>query len=345
MSDNNLTIYDIARLADVSPATVSRVINNTAPVKESTRANVQAVIDKYGFKPNLMAQGLITKETKMLGCILPDITNPFYNQLFLAAETQALKNGYTMLLANSMNDFSIESKNLQILVDKQVDGILFLGGRMNESSLEQKYVDEIISVNNKIPVVVINGLIEGVDCIRLSSDERQGIRDSVEYLHSLGHRKIEMIGGVAGNTETDLKLDEFAKAMKEKGSPLSGHELIPGYWSVEEGVECLNKLVARGDLPSALIAVNDLLALGILQAARDKGVRIPEDMSLIGFDDIYWSRVFTPRLTTVNQNYKELAEKAVKNAISAINGKRIKKDTVVRTKLVIRETCSSLLSD
>ena len=148
-----------------------------------------------------------------------------------------------------------------------------------------------------------------------------------------------MVGGVRGNTETDSKMSEFRAIMGELGSPLSAEDPVPGYWSIEEGMHCFEELRKRGPLPTALIAINDLLAIGIGIAARRHGVRVPEDLSLAGFDDIYWSRLFEPNLTTVSQNYKELAGSAVKTLLAAASKKRTRKNVVVPARLVTRDSC------
>ncbi|MGC9520862.1 MAG: LacI family DNA-binding transcriptional regulator [Anaerolineae bacterium] len=334
-----LTIYDIAELAGVSPATVSRVLNNSGPVRQSTRDAVEDVIREHDYRPNVLAQSLSTKQSRTIGFILPDITNPFFATVFLEAEKRALELGYTVMLGNSLNDTEIESRNLRSLLEKQVDGIIFMGGRVNEDPPKPEHVAEMAEVLEAVPLVMVNGKMPAVDCWHVYSDEAQGIREAVAYLCELGHEHIEMIGGVPGNLTTDIKIDAFRRALEDHGLPTAYARTIPGRWSVEDGMVCLQQLLERGDLPTALIAINDLIAIGVMLKARERGLEIPGDLSLIGIDDIYWARIFRPHLTTISQNYGELGPTAVDVVMALGHDQPLEKEITVPTQLVIRDSC------
>lgn len=340
MNKKQITIYDIARMAQVSVATVSRVLNNTGQVSPQTRALVQAIIEQTGFRPNAIAQSLSTKASKTIGFILPDITNPFFAAVFLEAEKRALELGYTVMLGNSLNNERVESQNLQSFLEKQVDGIIFMGGRVNENPPRPELIAEMEEVVAQTPLVMVNGKMPGIDCYHVHSDEADGIHKAVAYLVSLGHRHIEMIGGVPGNLTTDVKLEAFRAALQAHGLPLEYARTIPGRWSVEDGMACLETLLQRDTLPTALIATNDLLAIGVLLGAQAHGLNIPRDFSLIGIDDIYWASICRPALTTISQNYPALGASAVDVIAAVNNGATPEKTIVVPTSLVVRESCA-----
>ena len=340
MNKKTITIYDIARMAQVSVATVSRVVNHTGQVSPHTRATVQAIIAQTGFRPNAVAQSLSTKASKTIGFILPDITNPFFAAVFLEAEKRALELGYTVMLGNSLNNEQVESQNLQSFLEKQVDGIIFMGGRVNENPPRPEHITEMEEVLAQTPLVMVNGKMPGIDCYHVQSDEAQGIHKAVAYLVSLGHQHIEMIGGVPGNLTTDLKIAAFRRALLAHGLPAEHARTIPGRWSVEDGMACLETLLQRESLPTALIAINDLIAIGVLLKAQARGLRIPETLSLVGIDDIYWAGICQPALTTINQNYPLLGPTAV-DVIAALNTNAAPaKDIIVPTFLVVRDSCA-----
>ena len=340
--NKKMTIYDIAELAGVSPATVSRVLNNSGPVRRATRAAVERVIRECNYHPSVLAQSLSTKQSMTIGFILPDITNPFFANVFLEAEKRALELGYTLMLGNSLNDIEIESRNLRCLLDKRVDGIIFMGGRVNEDPPRPKHVAEMAEVLETIPLVMVNGKMPDVDCWHVYSDETQGIREAVDYLYQLGHRHIEMIGGVPGNLTTDIKIDAVREALAEHGLPTEYATTIPGRWSVEDGTVCMEQLLERKDLPTALIAINDLIAIGVLLKARERGFDIPGKLSLVGIDDIYWAHVFRPHLTTISQNYAQLGPTVVDVVVSLGKGDPVDMEIIVPTQLVIRDSCRAI---
>ena len=336
----DITIYDIARIAGVSAATVSRVLNNTIYVKDTTRKKVQSIIDEYNFQPNPIAKGLITKETKLIGCLLPDITNPFYNQFFLEAEKAALHYGYTMLLANSDNSADIEYGNLKGIVDKQIDGLIFAGEIIDAGKSEKPSgISNIISKD--IPIVNVNGQLDGPNCYQVHTDEAKGIRSSVEYLYRLGHTDMMLVGGMEGHYSTDIKVQEFRNTLHTLGLPEPQNLIMQSHWSLEDGRKCFVRLMQEDKLPSAIIAMNDLIAIGILQEAVKHGLRIPNDISIIGYDNIYWSKIFIPALTTVDQNYTKLAETTINILLDAMDGKKSEKITTIPTSLVVRDSCAA----
>jgi len=334
-----LTVYDIAKEAGVSPSTVSRVLTGNANVSREKAEKVRAIIDKNNFKPNAIARSLIKKESRMIGVILPDITNPFFASVFLEAESYAMSLGYSTLLCNSMGKPDIESMYLRILVEKKVDGIIMAGGRVNDTTTVKEYADEVKEIMEQVPFVIVNGRMTGVHSYRVYTDEAHGVDQLVDYLYRLGHRRIGFIGGIKGITSFDDKLKTFLTRANEYGILCENSWIVPGGFSIESGMESMNRLLSNRNLPTAVMAVNDFNAIGALKAAIKRGYNVPNDISITGFDNIYLTDVMTPSITTVSQNMAEIGRTAVDMVVNLANGKKIKKDYCIMTNLVIKDSC------
>ncbi len=333
-----VTIYDIAKEAKVSVATVSRVLNDTAPVKVSTRAKIEELIEKYNFQPNAMARSLLKKETGIIGLIVPDLTNPFFPEVFAGAEHEAQQSGYTFLLSNSIGDYAKESEYLSIMREKRVDGIMFMGGRINLKQCEEPLVQELVQHASVIPTVLVNGGLRNTDLIRVSTDEAAGTALAVKHLIELGHTKIGFIGGESHMTTTSIKLRAFRKTLKEAGLAIREEWLLPDSFSIDSGKRQMLKLLAMSDRPTAIFCVNDYTAIGAIKAAAEMGIRIPEDISIVGFDDIPLAHHFIPELTTVSQQANELGRTAVNVLKAMMNKEKVKKLTSLEPQLIVRQS-------
>lgn len=310
--DKSVTIYDIAALANVSVATVSRVINDTAPVKTETREKVERIIKETGFHPNIVAQSLSWKSTRSIAFILPDITNAYFSELFVEAEKVATELGRVLLLGNTMNDFSAEDKIINTFLDRQVDGIIIAGGRTHENLLSKENVDDLNKIAKRVPLIVINTIKPELDAWHIVVDEAVGAHELTEHLIKFGHRHFAFAGGAHNNYASEIKINAIKKSMHLHNIPESNLVFLDSGWTIDAGIETFNKLFASGKLPSAIMAVNDLQAIGMIKAAESHGLNIPNDISITGFDDIFWAAHSKPTLTTVNQNYKELGTQAIK---------------------------------
>lgn len=338
-----VTIYDIAEEAKVSPSTVSRVLTGSARVHPETMKKVEKIIKKYNFRPNSLARSLLHKQSKMIGFVLPDINHPFFSTLVLKSEAHALKLGYTSFLCNSMDDADIESAYLQNLIDKQVDGIIFLGGRIN--SIEQtpqynEYVEEMKQVMDRVPLVLINGQMSGLDAHTIHTDEESGIDKLVELLVNHGHSKIGFLGGLETVTSTIVKRRAFSRALEKHGLSVNHEWIITGDFSIESGEVVAARLLDQKEKPTAVVCVNDFVAIGVIKMFSKFGLKVPEDISVTGFDDIYLAEHFPPGITTISQNYDLLGEVAVNILVDLIDGKKVEAETVIPTSLVIRSSCN-----
>jgi LacI family transcriptional regulator len=342
-----VTVYDIAREANVSVATVSRVLNNTAPVKASTRERIMALINKYQFSPNALARSLIKKETGMIGIILPDITNPFFPEVLAGLEQEARNNGYTFFLCDtSSSNYDIqaqyqrETQYLNILIEKQVDGIIMIGGRVNLAKCDKELIREVAEVNKRLPVVLINGNLPGAPLHRVAVDESAGAEMATQHLIDLGHREIAFIGGYKQMSNTLYRVQGFAKTMARNGLAVDKKRVLHGGFSVEAGKRLMQELLSGSDggKITAVFCANDLIAIGAIKTAVKAGLRIPEDLSIIGFDDIPFAANSIPELTTISLKSNELGRTAADVLHKLITDKKVSRLTSLQPELAVRES-------
>ncbi|MBW5445791.1 substrate-binding domain-containing protein [Cohnella sp. CFH 77786] len=334
----NITVYDIAREANVSVSTVSRVLNDTAPVKASTREKVNKIIKKYQFQPNALARSLISKATGTIGIIVPDITNPFFPEVFKGAETEARAKGYTFFLCDTEGDYERESEYLSILKEKRVDGIVFLGGRINLARCSPKLAEEVTELSKQIPVVLVNGNLPKSSMYRVMTDEAAGAELATRHLIEMGHRDIAFLGGYDAMSTTSQKVKAYKRIMKEAGLPVRPEWIIHDGLSIESGKAMMGQLIGMKERPSAVLCVNDFTAVGAVKEAIERGLRIPEDISVVGYDDTHLSTAIIPELTTVTQHTYELGKQAVQILHQLINREETRKLTLFQPELVVRQS-------
>lgn len=339
LKKDGVTIYHIAKEANVSPATVSRVLTGSANVREPAKSRVLKLIDKYNFKPNVMAQSLYLKQSKMLGIILPDIDHPFYSMLAKELERQALERGYTCLLCNSMQNFAIEQSYLDNLISRQVDGIVFLGGRINQTNPTDELRDGMINALKHVPIVLVNGKMDGADAHIIRTDEANGMRRLLDLLGHHGHRKIGLIGGEIGVSSTDEKIEVFKQVMKQKGWTYKDEWIVNSGYSIQGGEQDALSLLHLDEKPTAVMCINDFVAIGAIKMFQKFGLKIPNDMSVTGFDDTYLAEHFPPGVTSVNHNYQLLAKKTIETLIGLIAQEEQERETVIPTFVTVRNSC------
>ncbi|MCB2354658.1 LacI family DNA-binding transcriptional regulator [Clostridium estertheticum] len=335
------TIYDIAKEANVSPATVSRVLTGSAKVKEDKKERVLEIIKLHNFQPNAVARSLFKKRSMMIGVILPDITNPFFSTVFLEAEKAALEFGYSMILCNSMDSSKVEALHIKSLSEKQVDGVIFMGHRVNAVKTNINYVLDLQRLASKIPFVIINGKMTGVDSYKIITDEEDGIIKIVDYLVALGHKDIAILGGITNSTSTSIKHMAYAKALKKYGIKVDKTFIVNEGFSIESGITAMEILLKGKKVPTAVIGINDLVAIGAIRAIKSAGIEVPKDISVTGFDGTYISELVSPQLTTVYQSYEDIGREAVNTIIDVIKNKETPKNKIIKTKLIIRKSCST----
>jgi len=334
----SVTIYDIAREANVSVATVSRVLNNSAPVKESTRRKIMEIIERNQFQPNALARSLLKKETGTIAIILPDITNPFFPEVFWGAENMGRELGYTFFMCDSAGDYKRESEYLGILRERRVDGIIFLGGRINVANCPPHLVQEVVDLSRHLPIVLVNGQLASSGLHRIYTDEAKGAELVVRHLIELGHRDIAFLGGLEYMNTTRVKVKAVRKVLKEHGLDLPPERVKYGEFSIQAGRALMDQLLASPKRPTAVMCVNDFTAVGAVKSASEHGLRIPDDISIAGFDGTPLSEAVIPELTTVSQHAYELGKLAVESLHKLISGEKVKKQAVLEPRLIVRQS-------
>lgn len=341
MSEKAITVYDIAREAGVSPATVSRVLTNSARVSEEKKQKIEGIIQKYDFEPNGLARSLSKQESKTIGMIVPDIRNPYFSNIFIECEMLASQYGYNMILCNTMNDLSSETVHLKNLCEKRVDAIIQVGGNADETVPDEEYVKLINKTAKKTPVVV-GGEFPGAECYKVYTEKEHGMTEVVNYLVQNGHKKIALLGGWGRVIPTVRKREALKNYLKKHDLELIEEFILDCNYDIEGGFEAMHRLLKREVLPSAIIAVNDQIATGCLKACHTKGVRVPVDISMVAYDDTYFSEISVPQLTSVNYNLKVYSKKIMTTIIDIINGNGTEKVKLVETFLTVRDSCQRI---
>lgn len=326
----SVTLKDIAAACGISVATVSKVLNGKdEDVADSTRKLVKKTSADMGYVVNALARSMKTKNTKTLGIMVPDIKNAFYTDICRGAEDVAMKMGYSLFLCNTDDKIEKEIHYLGKLMEKQVDGIIIIASMERDTRME-----EIQKM--KVPFAVLNDNTHYPGCsIRVVVDNEQGMREAVNHLASLGHRRIYFLTGKTVLPFREKRIQGYKDGLKDWNIPFDEDLLQSTEYSME-AAKC--HLIIHG-LPDGVTAVctgNDLMAQGVLQWARENGLRVPEDLSVVGFDDSIFARVSSPKLTTINQQSYRAGELLVSALLHKIEGGEYLKVLHLGSSLVIR---------
>lgn len=289
-----VTIKDVAKAAGVSPSTVSRALNNSPLISEKTRTHVRQVAEMLGYERNELARGLVTGASKALGLIVPDIANPFFAEIAKGVSDVAHAHGYGVLLCTTEGDLTREARYLRFLRGKRVDGLI-----LTAVTADDPNVSELL--NSPIPFILVSRLVRGLDVPFVIGDDRLGARLVIEHLVKLGHRAIAFIGGPADVQSSQDRMSEFLKVLKEYGLSVRRGWAVFADFTQAAGREAAQRLLQSRPRPTAIFAANDVIALGVMEAAESLGVSIPEDLSLVGYDDISYAALPRIQLTTVAQ--------------------------------------------
>jgi DNA-binding LacI/PurR family transcriptional regulator len=341
IANENITIYDIAREAEVSPATVSRVLTNNARVSEKKRMAVETLIQKYNFQPNAQARSLSDTRTKSLGIMVADIRNQYYATLAVECEKAANKRGYTILLCNILSNKELENANLEKLYAQRVDAIIQIGCSTDDLVSDSDYATRVNRVSQTIPFIT-TGNLDGTDCYCLNINEAEGMRLVFEYLIELGHREIALIGGEKWDRATHKRWEQYIYLLGVNQLPFHADYVKESGFTEAGGYDCLQRLLQGNSRPTAIIARNDYCAVGALRAAHEHGLSIPGDLSLISFDNTFLAEIVSPRLTSVDYNYAKFGEALVELAINAAGNHTIPKHSLITPQLILRDSCAHL---
>jgi DNA-binding LacI/PurR family transcriptional regulator len=330
-----LDIRTIARAANVSIATVSRAMNHVATVNPKMAKRVWEVIDELDYFPNTQARALVSGRSRLLGIIVSEITNPFFPELIQGFEDIAVENGYEILVSSTNYDPKRMSHCIRRMLERKVDGVAVMTFGIEEPLLDQL-------AKRKMPLVFIDVGPQRPGISVLKVDYHRGIRQGVQHLAALGHRSIAFVSGPMRLHSAQSRVAAFSLSLQECGISPEPHWLIEGDHTMEGGIAAMETILAGKVRPTAVMCSNDMTAIGVLHKLYRAGLRVPDDFSVIGFDDIHIAEVTIPPLTTIQMSRFELARAAVTALRAEVEGfadsSAHKREINIQTNLVVRES-------
>lgn len=327
-----LSIKKIAEIAGVSPVTVSRVINNKEYVRKETKDKILKIIKKYDFFPNYSAISLRTKKTKNVGFIVGDIENPFYSRVARGVIDTCEKHGYNVIICNSNYDIGLGEKYINMLLQKGIDGLLIATINLNEKAL--KKLDLF-----KIPIVMVGCKMNSSDISYVVVDHYLGCKETMEYLINLGHRKILFLKTV-DVYDVDLRINAFKDTIKNYGLDGKKCGITKSLINFNKAYSEIKNMLKKDWDYTAIISGNDYTAMGAMKAIIENGMNIPDDISLIGYDNLEFTSILKVPLTTVMQPKYKLGQKSAEILFDFISGKNTKPQCITITpNLIIRDSC------
>ena len=327
-----ITIKDIAKICKVSTTTVSRVINNkTENVSEETRERIIKVMKELNYQPNFLARSMVTRKTDTIAIIIPDICNPFFADLARGVEDTCIANGYHLFLCNTDMDSKKEEEYIRLLRERFVDGMV-VSTQNNEEN--NKIFAKM--VKDQYPFVFVERYSDKLSEVPgVFANNVQGAYEITKYLISFGHKEIAFLSGPLVTSNARFRLEGYKKAMTESDLPINNDLIRNGDYKTTSGYEQTKYLLEKGLKFSALFASNDLMAFGAYQAVKEFGLKIPQDVSIVGFDNINMPGVLEPRITSMEIPSYKMGVKATEILLDIINGQKPEKDKVYyRLKLI-----------
>jgi LacI family transcriptional regulator len=336
--DRKITIKDIARKANVSHTTVSRALNDKSRIKTETKEKILLIAKELNYRPDFIARSLVMRRTRTLGLVITTIANPFYTELSQGIESTAIGLGYNIILCSTNYDLSAEKKYIDMLQSKGVDGIIFTSAHMGDPNIiglaEEGFPTILVNRRTHHPAVKNKVDYVGVDNIR-------GGFLAVEHLIKLGHERIGVIGGSSESSVGLERLDGGKKALAAYGLEVMGDYFLEGDFLRGSGYQGGKRFLAMDKPPTAIFATNDYMALGTHQAILEGGIRIPEEIALIGFNDIEFTSMKGIELTTIGQKKYEMGALAVRKLVERVEGRAggPAEEMILEPELIIRKTC------
>jgi DNA-binding LacI/PurR family transcriptional regulator len=332
-----MDIRTIARAASVSIATVSRTINHVPTVNPEIARRVWQVIDQLDYFPNTQARALVSGRSKLFGLIVSEITNPFFPELIQGFEDIAVANGYEILVSSTNHDPKRMSHCIRRMLERKVDGVAVM-----TFGIEQPLLDQL--ANRKVPLVFIDIGPNRPGISLLKVDYHHGILQGVQHLIALGHRSIAFISGPVMLHSAQSRRSAFSTSLEECGIAPNPAWIVEGDHTMEGGIACMERLLSAKKRPTAVMCSNDMTAIGVLHKLYRAGLRVPDDLSVIGFDDIHIAEVTTPPLTTVQMSRFELARAAVtalRAHVEPSDNAEPRREYKIQTDLIVRESTGS----
>lgn len=341
--NKKVNIKDIARIAKVSHTTVSRALNDKSRIRNETKEKILSIAKELGYRPNFIARSLVMRRTRTLGLVITNIANPFYTELAQGIEKTATKLGYSIILCSTQSNISTEKQYIEMLRSKGVDGIIFSSAHMEDPNI-------VTLAEEEFPMIMVNRrtyhptVKEKIDYVGV--DNILGGFMAVEHLIRLGHKRIGVIGGSAESSVGLERLDGGKKALDAYGLKQRSDFFLEGNFLKRSGYQRAKQFLKMAEMPTAIFATNDYMALGVYQSILEEGLRIPEDVALIGFNDIEFSSMQGIELTTIGQKKFEMGTIAVEMLVEKIekgDDRPSAKEIFLMPELIIRKTCGFYL--
>jgi len=313
------TIKEIAKKAKVSIATVSRALNNDDKVKPETRDLIKSIAEDLDYNPNIMARNFVKQQSNIIGLVLPDIFDEFFTEVIKGVEQHCFSEGYYTMVTSSHSKRTTVEAIVDFMSTGLVGGIIMMAPVIGDNNLKD------LIKKSRVPFVIINGKKDLMNTDTINVDNYNGAFKMTEYLIKKGYKKIAHITGEKGNADADERLKGYTDALKKYNHKINKNWIVEGAFTIESGVEgfnAINKLINR---PEVIFAANDMMAIGCYNAARKLGIKIPSEIGIAGFDNIFMSGYLTPRLTTVNVPIYDIGFNAAKLILNRIRkGENIK---------------------
>lgn len=326
------TIRDVAKEAGVSIATVSHVINDTRYVSPELIARVKEAMERLNYHPNGIARSLKTQRTHTIGLIVSDISNPFFSSLVRGVEDAAAENGYSVIIANTDEDLAKERLYLKVLRERRIDGLII-------APTGKEVKDLKLLSEQGIPFIFVDRKIDNIEADAVLSENVEGAYQAVRYLIKRGHRRIGVVLGLKGVSTSEERFMGYKKALGEFKTPEEEELIVRGNFRVEGGVKACRKLLSLQNPPSAIFSLNNMMTIGVLKALRERGLRCPKDIEVVGFDDFEWADTFDFPLSTVVQQPYRMGYQGAQLLFTKIKGERSGRHEEVRlaTALKVRK--------
>jgi LacI family transcriptional regulator len=327
------TIREVAKLAGVAPITVSRVINNSGYISDETRQRVEAAVSQLEYVPNTLSQSLRWKQTGMLALLLTDVTNPFWTTVARGVEDAASEAGYHVILCNTDESPEKQESYLSALLQKRVDGILLVPARDDMEDIQQ-------ARKLHVPLVVLDRRLTQQLTDSVRCDSEQGAYQLTRLLLERGHRQIALLTGSPHVATAIDRLNGYRHALRDYGIGESGEMVYYGEFTLESGQEMACQALAAKPCPTAIFAGNNFIAIGLMQALQEAGIRVPGDISIVGFDDLPASLLIDPFLTVAAQPAYEMGVQATKILIKRLlgNGANAPQEIVLPVEIIERKS-------
>lgn len=333
----SITIKDVAKKANVSISTVSRVINDSKPVSDDIKMRVVKVIEELGYKPNPVARSLVTKKSRLIGVIIPDISDPYIAELLNAVEEVAKTYDYDIILCNSYGSLESEEHYLNLLRTKQVEGMVFLTYKLR--TVHKEFFEA-----SKMPVVMINRDASELNLSSVSVNHFDAMFEITSKLFEDGHEKVALIrNGKTSDVFGPSHFEGFKKAHETHKITFDEKMVFDGGFKAESAYDILQKLIDTKQVPSAVVATTDSMAIGAINCLVDNGYKVPEDVSVAGFYDTKIAKMYRPQLTTIRQPIYDIGAIAIRLLIKQINGdEKERKHFYLPHELILRDSTRSL---